>query len=631
MTARSVALGLTVGMVLTAAITYLALYSGVAISAAIPAAVICTGVMRVVMKRATLMENNLAQTIASSGEAVAVGVVFTMPALVLAGVRVDLDYWEVSLVGALGGVLGVLFVIPLRRTLMVDSPDLPYPESVAAAKIARAGKARQHSLAPMALAVVAGALFKVGVSIVAVVSGTVEAATRLAGRVVYGGTDVSLALVGVGVIVGIEYSASMVLGGVLSWLVAIPVLADPTSSPDLVAVAWATWSGQVRFIGLGAMIVGAIWSVVETRSVIGQGVRRVLMRVRDARPETLDRTQRDLPMRAVVAAIALTAAATFLLMRSATHSDGIGLVSMLLVVSLVFVFTSVSGYTVGLVGNSNNPSSALAICGLLIASLLFVAFGLPRDGRLTASVLLIAAFICTASATAGDTAQHLKTGALLGATPRRLEIAQLVGVVAFAAIVAPIVVLLLKGYGLGTDRPDSLKAPQAVLFANLGDMVFGAAGLPHTMLWVGAAGAAGVILVDAFLRRVTASVRLYVMPVAIGMYLPLSLTAPMFLGALLPIALRRLTRPHGPDVGDAAQDRATLLWSGLITGEAIVGVSVAVPRWLGMDVPVRVLDVPALSLAVFGLVIALILYLSSPRRVRRTWWRKAVLDHDGRK
>jgi putative OPT family oligopeptide transporter len=306
------------------------------------------------------------------------------------------------------------------------------------------------------------------------------------------------------------------------------------------------------------------------------------------------------------------------------------LVSALVVLSLVFVFTSVSSYTVGLVGNSNNPSSALAVCAFLIASLLFFTFGMAGGRSVTAGVLLISAFVCTASATAGDTAQHLKTGAILRGTPRRQEIAQLLGVTAFAFIVAPIVVLLVKGYGLGSERPDALKAPQAALFANLADMVFGDGGLPRTMLWIGAACAVATIGIDALLRRTGSPVRLSVMPVAIGMYLPVSLTAPMLLGALLPVALRRLTRSHGEHARDAALDRSTLLWSGLITGEALIGVSVAVPRWLGFDVPVRIVDAPAVSLAAFGLVIGSILYLSTPADVRQTWRRRADVHHDGR-
>jgi putative OPT family oligopeptide transporter len=279
-----------------------------------------------------------------------------------------------------------------------------------------------------------------------------------------------------------------------------------------------------------------------------------------------------------------------------------------------------------LVGNSNNPASALAICAFLIASLLFVVLGFDADRRLIAAVLLISSFVCTAAAVSGDTAQHLKTGALLGATPRRQQAAQLIGVVTFAFVVAPIVVLLARGYGLGTDRPDSLKAPQAVLFANLANMVFGNGRLPYTMLWTGAAVAAGVIAVDALLLRGRTSLRLYVMPVAIGMYLPISLTVPLFAGGLASLVQRRATRRYDEETRRQARTRSTLLWSGLVTGEALVGVSVAVPHLLGWHLPVRLLDNTGLSLAVFILIILLVQRLALPGRAKRN--RSRQRDHE---
>jgi putative OPT family oligopeptide transporter len=632
MTIRSIALGFSVGLLLTAAITYLALYSGVAISAAIPAAVICTGLIRLGLKRATTLENNFAQTIASSGEALAVGIAFTMPALVLVGVQHELSYWEVSLVSALGGVMGALSMVPLRRTLMTESPELRYPESVAAAKIIRAGGERRQSLLPMAVAVVAGALFKMLVSVVQVIGGTVEGALRVAGRPVYVGSDMSLALVGVGVFVGIEYSACMLLGGMASWFIAIPLVAHaaPATGSQLVPLAWHTWSSDVRFIGLGAMIVGAFWSIVETREVIGRGLRHALANVQGARSGPIERLQRDLPMTVVMPMLGLSCFGTFFLMWRTTGSMSVGLVSALVVIALVLTFAAVSGYTVGLVGNSNNPSSALAICAFLIVSLLYVTFHFTGHARLITGVLLVSAFVCTASAVAGDTAQHLKTGALLGATPQRQQLAQLIGVVTFALVVAPIVVLLVRGYGLGTGQPGSLQAPQAALFANLAGAVFGEGGLSRSMLWIGVATGAGVILLDRLLKIIGAPFRLAIMPFAIGMYLPLSLTVPMFVGALLPIALRRIMRQRAAEAFEQAQDRSTLVWSGLITGEALVGVANAIPLWLGWQVPVRLLDSPALSLVLFGLIVLLALQFSLPAGVQRTWWLRSV-HHDGRK
>jgi putative OPT family oligopeptide transporter len=630
LTVRAVVLGSSVGLVMTAAITYLALYSGVAISAAIPAAVICTGFIRLVLKRATILENNIAQTLASAGEAVAVGIAYTMPALILVGVTHQLSYWQVSAVSALGGMFGVLALIPLRRTLIAESPELPYPESAAAARISRAGGEPEHSLAPMAIALLAGVAFKALVSVVQVIAGTVEGALRIAGRPVYFGSDLSLALVGVGVFVGLEFSASMLLGGLLSWLVAIPLVApsSPAAQSQLISAAWETWSSDVRYLGLGAMVVGAAWSILGTWDVIGRGLRHAFGKLHGAGNGPVERTQRDLQMGTVLPALGLTTVGTFLLMRTATGSTSISIVCTAVVVALVLIVAAVSGYAVGLVGNSNNPCSALTICAFLIASMTFVIFQFSGDARLITSVLLISAFVCTASAVAGDTAQHLKTGALLGATPQRQQLAQLIGVVAFALVVAPIVVLLVRAYGLGGSGSGALQAPQAVLFANLADTVFGAGRVPWAMVWAGVAIGGGVIILDRLLARAASPFRLPVMPFAIGTYLPVSLTVPMFLGALLPGLLRRGCARHDPASGKEAQDRSTLLWSGLITGEALVGVATAISIWLGWRLPVRLIDSHLLSLVLFGLIVLLTLRLSLPASVRRG--RPSRTAHDGR-
>jgi putative OPT family oligopeptide transporter len=614
LTLRAIAIGFAIGLVMTAAITYVALYSGLAISAAIPAAVICTGAMRMFRTRSTLLENNVAQTIASSGEALAVGIVFTIPALVISGVRTDLSYWEVSVTAALGGLLGVLFTIPLRRSLVMESPELPFPESVASAKISRVGDDTKQSLLPALVAVLVGAVFKALSSFVQVVSTTVEGARRIGGAVFYGGMDLSLALVGVGIIVGLEFAVLMLFGGLISWLVAIPLMADPAAfaGHDLVAVAWQTWSSDVRYLGIGAMIVGGCWSIFQARGSISRGVRGAFAGVSGRNARRVDRTDADLPMGMVLAAIALVAAATFVFMTVMVGSVGLAALSTVITVGATVLFCAVAGYIVGQVGNSNNPISGMAICSLLLVSLIFILLRVAVDADLTLTVLLISAFVCAATATAGDTAQHLKSGALLGGTPRRIQLAQLAGVAVFAFVVAPIVVVLLAGYGIGADESGTFKAPQATIFANLADAVFTGA-VPQRMLLTGGAIAIALIAMDALLRRRTTSRRAPVMPVAIGMYLPLSLSVPLLVGGLLGRLIRRAGHRTGSDTG---YDRAVLLCSGLITGEAIVGLSAAVPRSLGWQIPVPLVDSPILSIAALGLVLAWIVRSTTPPRTR---------------
>ncbi|WP_438493930.1 OPT family oligopeptide transporter [Streptomyces asiaticus] len=608
MTARAVVTGFTIGLVLTAAITYLALYSGLAVSAAIPAALICTGVMGLMRWRGSLLENNLAQTVASSGEALAVGVIFTVPALVLSGLRPELDYWEVSLAAALGGALGVLCVIPLRRSLVRQSPELLFPESRVAAQVSRAGDTGRRSLRPALLALLGGAALKALSSFVGVLSGTVEGAIGWGNRVFYLGSDLSLALAGVGMIVGLRFASLMLLGGLISWFVALPLVADADSAPhgDLLALARQTWSSDIRFIGIGAMLVGGCWSIVQARRSIGPGLRIVRSRRTGA-----SRTDDDLPLARVLQGIALATAATAAFMWWALGSLPLALIATVIVVPLVSAFAAVSGYVVGQVGSSNNPVSGLALSAFFLAALTFTAARVHLGPRVMLAILLISVFVCTATATAGDTAQHLATGEILGATPRRQQIAQIAGVIVFAFVVAPIVVLLQHGYGIGTGRPGSLQAPQAAIFANLATSLSGSGNLPTRMLWTGVAVGVTLVIADALLKRTTSSVRLSVMPVAIGMYLPFSLSIPLFLGGLLGWVLDRSTSHRSEASQQASRNRLMLLSSGVVTGEALVGLSVAVPRWADWPLPLLHHAPSALlSLAAFGACLGLIFHFS---------------------
>lgn len=607
MTATAIAVGFAIGLVLTAAITYLALYSGLAVSAAIPAALICTGVMRTLWRRTTLLENNLAQTIASSGEALAVGVVFTVPALVLSGVRQELDYWEVSLAAALGGVFGVLCVIPLRRSFVRQSPELHFPESLACAKVSRAGEAGRRGLGPALLAVLGGAVFKAVQSFTGLLSTTVEGAARIGGRVFYGGIDISLALVAVGLIVELRFASLMLIGGVVSWLVAIPLTADTggVAQHELVGLATQTWSSDIRFLGIGAMIVGGCWSVIQARASIARGIRAGVAGLR-GHDAPGDRTDTDLPVGAVMLSMGIVTVATFVFMWWATDAVWLALLSALVIAALTFAFSAVSGYIVGFVGSSNNPISGMALSAFFLVTLVFVAVRVDLGPSAMLCVLMVSVFVCTATATAGDTMQHLATGQMLGATPRRQQTAQIAGVVAFAFVVAPIVVLLQHGYGLGTAESEALKAPQAAIFSHLADAVFHGGRFPERMLWTGVAVGVALVVADSLLKRFARSFRLFVMPVAIGMYLPFSLSVPLFLGGVLGWLLARASRRLPEERREVPRDRAVLVCSGIIAGESLVGLSAAAPRWAGWDIPFWGSANGLLSLAVFGLCMALV-------------------------
>jgi len=607
LTWRALILGLIIGSVMTAANTYLGLYAGMTVSASIPAAIISMGVLRGLMRRGTILENNIVQTVSSAGESVAAGIIFTMPALVIAGVWKDFPYWQVTLVGVLGGVLGILFMIPLRRTLIADADEeeLVYPEGVACAQVLEAGETGGRSLKQILLAVIAGVVFKSLIGLVAVLRGIVEGAMRVGGTVAYFGSDISVALVGVGVIVGLEVAVLVFLGGAIGWLISIPIYYASAPLPEgaVLDAAWSAWSGQIRYMGVGAMVVGGLWSMFRIRAGIVKGVREAVLGFRSAYSASKERTDQDLPTSRTLMILAAAALLTFLLYRSVTASTEIALVSSVVMVIASFFFVAVSSYIVGLVGSSNNPVSGMTICALIFASIVLLLLGMSGVAGILGA-LGVAGVVCCAAATAGDTSQDLKTGFLVKATPWRQQVSQFIGVVLPTFLIAPVLTLLHRGYGIGTGAESALRAPQATLFASIAEALFGDAGLPWTMVSIGAGIALALIAADEFLRARGSSFRAHVMPVAVGIYLPLALSVPILAGGLLSHFLIRAAARRGSAAADAARHTAILISSGLIAGEAIAGILIAIPRTAGMELPIPVFDSGLLTVAALGLVMA---------------------------
>ena len=592
---RAVALGMLIGLVMTAANAYLGLYAGMTVSASIPAAIVSMGVLRGILRRGTILENNIVQTMASAGESVAAGIIFTVPALVIAGIWQDFPFWKVTMIGLLGGTLGVLFMIPLRRTLIVDDKELIYPEGVACARVLEAGQEGGSDLKAIFLAVAGGLLFKSAVSLVALFRPTVEGAVRVGRSLLYFGSDVSVALLGVGVIVGLEVAALVFAGGLIGWFIGIPLyyLANPLP-PGAVPLdaAWDAWSDQIRYMGVGAMIVGGLWSMWVIRGGMVRGVREAIAGFRGQRGP-VDRTDRDLSPRATLPVLAATGVATIGLYWVLTDDLAVALTAGVVMVIAAFFFGAVSSYIVGLVGSSNNPVSGMTICALMFAAAVLLLLGMTGTKGVLAA-LGVAGVVCCAAATAGDTSQDLKTGFLVGATPWRQQVAQFLGVLVPTFLIAPVLSLLHSAYGIGTEGEQALLAPQATLFANIARALFVDDGMPWLMIGIGAAVAVALIALDRRLEAAGSSFRAYVMPVAVGIYLPLSLSTPIFLGGLLAYLL---ARPGGAAAG-RAQGRAVLLGSGLIAGEAIAGILIAV-LILQVDtpLPIPVFDSLALSTA----------------------------------
>ncbi|MDE0105784.1 MAG: oligopeptide transporter, OPT family [Bryobacterales bacterium] len=604
-TVRAVLIGLLIGTVLTAANTYLGLYAGMTVSGSIPAAIVSMGILRGLLRRGTVHENNIVQTVASAGEAVAAGIIFTVPAMVITGVWDGFPFWEVSLIGLLGGLLGVLFMIPLRRSLIVEEKGLVYPEGVACAKVLQAGEVGGGPMRAVVASLGSGLAFKALVGLIGVFRGTAEYAWAVGRTVVYAGTDVSLALVGVGVIVGLEISAACLGGGVIAWLFAIPVYlwqhAMPGAEP--IDAAWEVWSGQVRYMGVGAMIVGGLSSIWKIRGGIATAMRR-LGRGLNHGKQTIRRTDRDLPNSVAGTVFLVAAAGTFVLYNSVTGSPWVALAAGSAMLAASFFFVAVSSYICGLVGSSNNPISGMTICALLFSSGILLILGMSGTSGMLGA-LGVASIVCCAAATAGDTSQDLKTGHIVGATPRLQQFGQFAGILAPVFSIAPVLALLHRAYGIGTDGPDALLAPQATLFASIVEGLFSSAQIPWGMVVSGALVALGIVVLDGYLERSGSRFRAHVMPVAVGIYLPLAVMVPVFLGGLVAEALRRRSARGGQG--------GLLIASGLIAGEAVAGILIAIPRTMFADIqlPVPVLDSLPVSLAALAVATVLIYHFAA--------------------
>ena len=584
-TLKAVVLSILLAAVLAGANAYLGLFAGMTVSASIPAAVVSMAVLRL-FRQSNILENNIVQTAASSGEALAAGVIFTIPGLVLIGYWTSFDYWQTFTVSLVGGVLGVLFTIPLRRALIIHA-RLRFPEGVATAEVLKVGASSDAGAGGrVRLLLGAAALgggFKFAEGGLKLWSESLEGAFQLGRSTVYGGLNLSPALVAVGYIIGLNTAVVVFFGGAIGWLVLLPLYQAIVGSPEGligVAAAKATWSGQIRYIGIGAMLVGGVWTLFQVRGPIWQSLRQLMAlygaRNRSAGQSALLRTERDA---GVVWLIGLTVAALVpmvLLYQGLLNHDlwgGIGLT--LLMVVTAFLFSAVAGYMAGLVGSSSNPVSGVTIATIMLASLLLLGILGKGNPAGPAAALLVGAVVCCAAAMGGDNLQDLKTGHVVGATPWKQQVMQVIGVATGAVVIVPVLSLLQAKYGIGevtAAHPHPLSAPQATLMANLANGVFGGS-LPWHLVGVGMVLGVVVIGLDLRQARRNAALRFPVLAVALGIYLPLKLSATILFGGLLAEYVR--TAGKSPDA--PTEDRGLLCAAGLVTGEALVGILLALP------------------------------------------------------
>jgi putative OPT family oligopeptide transporter len=589
LTVRAIILSLILTVLLAAANAYLGLFAGLTVATAIPAAVVSMGVLRL-LGRSNILENNIVATGASAGSSIAAGTVFTIPALVLMGHWSTFDYWWVFAIAGLGGLLGVLFSVPLRRTLILDQ-KLQFPEGVATAEVLKVGQDPGHGLKALSLAAATAALFKLALAGLKLSPESFTIA-RFFGERTIGlfGINLSPALLGVGFIVGFNIGCLMLSGGALSWWVFIPVYntffydTNPEVAAQLVGLsaedaAFTIWNLQVRYIGVGAMLIGGLWSLWSLRKSLLSGVKTG-MTLKTVNAMDVPDTERDLPMTAILIGIVLFVLPLFGLYYAVVDNLGIAFAMAVVMVIAGFVFSSVSGYMAGLVGSSNNPVSGITISTILFASLLLLAvFGTGSKVGPVAAIM-IGAVICNSAAVAGDNLQDLKAGQLIGATPWRQQVMLGIGALASAAVMAPVLNLLLQANGIGTpafEGATPLAAPQATLMASVASGIFGN-GLPWNMVAIGAGVGAIVITLDEWLKARGKSWRAPVLAVAVGIYLPLELSTPIFAGGLIAELATRWHRRRNPGGDPELLKQTGLLFSaGLIAGEALIGVLIAIP------------------------------------------------------
>jgi putative OPT family oligopeptide transporter len=593
-TVKAVILSVLLAAVLAAANAYLGLFAGMTVSASIPAAVVSMAVLRW-FRHANILENNIVQTAASSGEALAAGVIFTIPGLLLLGTWTSFDYWRTTMLALVGGLLGVLFTIPLRRALILEA-KLRFPEGVATAEVLKAGTGEAGALPARTAArsssgvrrllagAVIGGLVKLGESGCRLWSDALEGAAPVARTVVYGGLNLSPALIAVGYIVGLNIGTIVFLGGVLGWLVLLPVLGWMTGLPDGVAALTAArslWSNQVRYVGIGAMLVGGIWTLTRLRDPIVASLRQLwtLSHMRGETPVRsmagIVRTERDAPLPWLLVPLGLCLLGMVWLYRPIVASTPIAVFMTAIMAVAAFLFASVAAYMAGLVGSSSNPVSGVTIATIMGAALLLMLVLGPGHPTGPAATLLIGAVVCCSAAMGGDNLQDLKTGQLVGATPWKQQVMQVVGVLAGALVLAPVLALLQTKYGIGEvteAHPHPLSAPQATLMASLASGVFGG-NLPWSLVSLGALLGVGIIAWDECLCRRGTAWRVPVLAVALGIYLPLKLSAAIFVGGVVAEVVRRRS---GVAMEESAQ-AGLLAAAGLVTGEALMGILLALP------------------------------------------------------
>lgn len=624
-TLKAILLGIILAIVLAGSNAYLGLKMGQTISASIPAAVISMSVLRL-FRQSNILENNIVQTIASAGEVVAAGVIFTLPALVVMGHWTEFPYWQITIIAIIGGILGVMYSIPLRRALIVES-DLKFPEGVAIAEVLKVGDAQKTAGKDSGVGLLIGGA--VGASLMKFAQtglhllGESVAAWGRFGNTVFGlSSGLSLSLVGAGFIVGLKVAVNLFIGLAIVWLVGVPVFTTFTTPEDVglpmnaSAGDWAmaVRAAKVRYIGVGTMVMGGLWALISLLKPIQQAVLSsfdALKKSRQGIIVTPLRTEYDIPMTFVIAGVVLLSIPLAIIFNNVLGNAELPLSSPMYWLTLVFltfaalfigfICASIGGYMAGIVGSSCNPLSGITIGAILIISFSLliilgaeIQFGIASKETLSlaAVVIMIGGVVAVAASLSCDNLQDLKSGQLVGSTPWRQQLTLIVGVVAGGLVVAPILQLLYEAYGIGGVFPregmnpaHALAAPQATLMASVAQGIFERT-LDWPLVLIGAALGLVIILIDKLiLEKRESTYRLSVLAIALGIYLPIDVVAAIVTGGLISHLAKRAVSKKSAQLSsdkkaalERTVERQGLLFSaGMIAGDALLGILLAIP------------------------------------------------------
>ncbi len=619
LTLKAILVGAVLAVILGAANAYLGLYAGMTVSAVIPGAVMAFAFLKPF--KGTILEVNIGMMGAAAGEALAAGVIFTIPALVLIGTWTEIHYIETTLIALFGGMLGVLWMVPLRRALIIKT-DLPFPEGVAVAAVLTTtvgGQVDETGKKPkgsgvsgvwLIIGVLISGLFKFGQVGTKMFAGAIHGIANIGkfdigggekSGVFYGGVATSPALLGVGWIIGPKIAAFVFVGGLLGWVILVPLIALATGLPvpttpsevtDALALGFgnpeagyqiwgffAIWGNYIRYIGVGAMVVGGLFTIFKLRSNLASGIKEAIAGIKGGQVEAKKRTDTDLNFKFVFLMIGVLVIPVFLIYAWLSSLWLVSAVMAVFAILFAFIASAIAGYMAGLLGSSNNPISGVTVSVLLITSLILLGFGLSGNVGAAGIAILIAAVICCAAAISGDVLQSMTCGQMIGATPKNQQIAEIIGVAAAAPILALVIQALDKAYHIGSTN---LPAPQAFLMQGIVQGVLGG-----EMVWP-------FVVAGAVLAFVLILINLPVLPVAIGIYLPFTLSTPIFAGGIVrSITNRAIAKKYGSAQEEEISDwdlaikqtdvapkekiirTGLLLTAGLIAGEALMGVIVA--------------------------------------------------------